>query len=277
MPRALIESTFGNELPFNDWSGMDYVEATAKRARVAMPFAAHLADADNRIAEGALLALADTTGGLAAVAAFGGVQQVATSTLQMSFLAAVPPGTGVIAEGTILAHDAMTTLVDVQLSTDDAARLPVRQSRVRLISTHPSAASQETTEHSPAPLARTAPPAQPLAFPEAIGFRQDTENRARVPFQPCLIGNASRRMIHGGVVASGMAEALARLRERDGRPAMILDSTTDFMRPALAHDMIITTHIRRAGRRYIFADADVQQDLPGTGLVTVAAMRATLF
>lgn len=277
MPRALIESTFGSDLPFNDWSGIDYLEATPRRVRLSLGFARHVADASGGLAEGALLALADTAGGMAAVAAFGGRQQVATATLQMSHLAPLPPGRGVLAEGTVLAHDAETTLVDVRLTVDEPTGLAVRQARVRLIRTYPSAAASGPAAGASATARRTVPGDAASSFAEAIGFRAEPPAGGVVPFQPVLIGNASRRMIHGGVVAAGMAEALVRpLDGGAGSPAAILDSTTDFMRPALSYDMTISTRTRRAGRRYVFADAEVRQDHPGTGPVVVASMRATL-
>ncbi len=274
MPRDLIERTFGNVLPFNDWSAIDYVEASPRRTRLTMPCAPHLAAPDGGIAEGPLLALADTTGGLAAMAVFDGARQVATATLQMSALAPMPPGTDVLASAVVVSHDAHSVLVDVDLLAGGEDGIRVRQARVRLVTTHPPAPTSTDADGAAARFVAPTPP--DLAFPLSIGFEPAPAGQWRIPFAPHLVGNAARRMVHGGVVAAGMAEALCRMPELDGAPAVILDSTTDYVRPAQAQDMTITTSLRRAGRRYAFADAEVLQEVPGKGLVPVAYMRATV-
>lgn len=279
MPRALVEKTFGSALPFNEWAGIDYLEASRQQARLHMPYAARLSDGAGAPAEGALLVLADVTGGIAAIAAFEGAFQVATSTLQMSHVAPVPPGCDVVSEGHVVGRDAHTVLVDVVLRTADAAATVLRHARVRLITSRQVDGKAQPAVSAALP-GQPAPPAEAPSLSAALAVEiapaADGLVRARVPFRPFLLGNASRQAIHGGGVASAMVEALTALPVfNQGRP-LVLDSTTDYVRPALGHDMEVVTEIRRAGGRYVFADARVEQVWPDAGRTTVAYTRATL-
>ena len=82
-----------SKLPFCVERGMDILHMTNAHSRIAMPWSEKNADAGGGVHEGALLALFDTTGAMAAWAEIGpGAYKASTTSIQAQILAPPPRG-----------------------------------------------------------------------------------------------------------------------------------------------------------------------------------------
>jgi acyl-coenzyme A thioesterase PaaI-like protein len=65
------------------------------------------------------------------------------------------------------------------------------------------------------------------------------------------VGDATRRTVHGGVLAAALeAAARAELEVASGRPARAVDFTSEFLRAATLVDTVFHVEITRRGRRF---------------------------
>ena len=110
---------YGGIIALNDWSGMIYQRITTNNTKMQLPFAAHLADAEGAIHRGMVLILIDAAAGQVAMAQMEWRAQVATISIQHCFVAPVPKGVGIIAEGKVIAGDDEVVLVHIRVRADD--------------------------------------------------------------------------------------------------------------------------------------------------------------
>lgn len=139
-PQAELPATFGDEgdanpgvlapfieqQPFIAARGMTIENMSAGRSRISMPAAAKNADGDGRTHEGAVLALLDTTGAMAAWAKTGpGKFKASTASIQVQTLA--PPATGdLIAYGHCIHQDREMLWSDAEVVDVATGRVTTR-------------------------------------------------------------------------------------------------------------------------------------------------------
>jgi uncharacterized protein (TIGR00369 family) len=107
------------KLPFCVERGLDVQHMTNAYSRIVMPWSQNNADADGGVHEGALLALFDTTGAMAAWADAGpGPFKASTPSIQAQILAA-PPRQDLIAYGKRVQRDGDLFWCDVEVAGSD--------------------------------------------------------------------------------------------------------------------------------------------------------------
>ncbi len=264
---------YGGIIALNDWSGMIYERITIQDTRMRLPFAPHLADAQGAIHRGLVVILIDAAAGQVAMAQMEWRAQVATISIQHCFVASVPKGAGLVAEGKVIAGDDEVVLVHIRVRADDNSDLVICEATVRLIAIR-----------KVEPLAQS--PDYPLVNrPGADVFfgagntsvtRDDGVLTMRFPFRDYYMGNRTRNALHGGVLAAALAEAADILGGDNRVPFQLLDGQVDYLRSATDRDMIVTARMDNAGSRVGFCSLTVAQDVPGQGRVEVARMSATL-
>jgi uncharacterized protein (TIGR00369 family) len=114
------------KLPFLEACGVRVEHMAGGRSRLTLPAAGANADADGGIAEGAVLALLDTTGAMAAWAETGpGNFQASTPALQAQLLAP-PPAEDLVAFGRVVHRDGEIFWSDVEVAVAADLRLVAR-------------------------------------------------------------------------------------------------------------------------------------------------------
>jgi uncharacterized protein (TIGR00369 family) len=113
-------------LPFVAGRGIRVEHMTGGRSRLVMPFSPANADATGGVHEGALLALLDTTGAMAAWAETGpGPYKASTPGLQAQILAPVPKA-DLVAYGRMVQRDGELLWSDAEIARADDARVVAR-------------------------------------------------------------------------------------------------------------------------------------------------------
>ena len=97
-------------MPFSDFLGVELIEVTPERVVARMKVRPELCTRPAVLHGGAVMALADTLGGVATVANLAAGQWTTTIESKTNFLAAVPEGETATAECTAL-HRGKTTMV----------------------------------------------------------------------------------------------------------------------------------------------------------------------
>ncbi|HJW77222.1 MAG: PaaI family thioesterase [Microvirga sp.] len=106
-------------MPFSDFLGVELVEVTPERVVARMKVRPELCTRPAVLHGGAVMALADTLGGVATVANLAAGQWTTTIESKTNFLAAVPEGETATAECTAL-HRGKTTMVwQTKISRED--------------------------------------------------------------------------------------------------------------------------------------------------------------
>jgi len=264
---------FGGVLLFNEWCGLRYGRSEPDGARIEMPFSPRIADAAGAISPGMMATLADSVGGQVAVARLGWRAQVATISLQLSLLAPMPPGVGLIGEGRVVAADAGTVLTDIRMITDDADTRLVATARLRLIMVRQVEAPTGATPYPPVTIPATGAFLGPDDFSVAIDGPRAEGRLAR---RSHYMGNAARAALHGGLVAAALFETLSHLGRQWAPAFRPLDGVVDFLRPARDAALLVRAEMGHAGSRIGFASAVLEQEHPGAGPATVARFTATL-
>ena len=114
------------KLPFLARLGIQIEHMTDGRARIVLPWRPEHADADGGFAEGAVLALLDTTGAMAAWATSGpGRYKASTPALQAQFLAP-PPAEDLVAFGRCRHRDGSAFWSDVEVCSAATRRVCTR-------------------------------------------------------------------------------------------------------------------------------------------------------
>ena len=106
-------------MPFSDFLGVELIEVTPERVVARMKVRPELCTRPAVLHGGAVMALADTLGGVATVAYLAAGQWTTTIESKTNFLAAVPEGETATAECTAL-HRGKTTMVwQTKISRED--------------------------------------------------------------------------------------------------------------------------------------------------------------
>ena len=106
-------------MPFSDFLGVELIEVTPERVVARMKVRPELCTRPAVLHGGAVMALADTLGGVATVANLAAGQWTTTIESKTNFLAAVPEGETATAECTAL-HRGKTTMVwQTKISRED--------------------------------------------------------------------------------------------------------------------------------------------------------------
>ena len=106
-------------MPFSDFLGVELIEVTPERVVARMKVRPELCTRPAVLHGGAVMALADTLGGVATVANLAAGQWTTTIESKTNFLAAVPEGETATAECTAL-HLGKTTMVwQTKISRED--------------------------------------------------------------------------------------------------------------------------------------------------------------
>lgn len=114
------------QAPFMAARGLRIEHMAAGRSRIAMPCSEANRDAEGRIHEGAMLALLDTTGAMAAFAEFGpGAWKASTPSIQAQTLAPAPAGE-VVAYGRCVQRDREMSWNDVEIVDPARGRVVTR-------------------------------------------------------------------------------------------------------------------------------------------------------
>lgn len=114
---------FIGRVPFHAVLGLEVEHMAGGRSRIVLPATAAAGDAGGGVAEGAVLALLDTTGSMAAWAETGpGRFKASTTGLQARFLEPVPAG-DLVGYGRVLHHDRELLLTDVEIARRDDRRV----------------------------------------------------------------------------------------------------------------------------------------------------------
>jgi acyl-coenzyme A thioesterase PaaI-like protein len=113
-------------MPFGSARGFHVEHMAGGSSRIRMPATSANTDADGGVHEGALLALLDTTGAMAAWAETGvGPYKASTPSLQARILAP-PPDEDLVAYGRMLQRDAEILWSEVEVAGADSARVCAR-------------------------------------------------------------------------------------------------------------------------------------------------------
>lgn len=114
------------QLPFHRLLGIAVEHMAGGRSRIVLPSGPAVADPAGGVAEGALLALLDTTGAMAAWAKTGpGPYKASTTGLQARMLEPVPPS-DLVGLGRVLHHDRELLLCEVDIARQAGGRLVAR-------------------------------------------------------------------------------------------------------------------------------------------------------
>lgn len=95
--------------------------------------------------------------------------------------------------------------------------------------------------------------------------------RMRLPFQPKLVGNPDIDAYHGGAVTSlldATAGLAAFLAPDEPRMWATLDLRIDYMKPALARDLLAEAHAYKVTRTIAFVRATAFHDSPDDPVAT---------
>lgn len=93
-------------------------------------------------------------------------------------------------------------------------------------------------------------------------------SRVRFAFRPPALVRSDGAGVHGGAIATALDTAACfAVIAAVGHDCGTLDLRTDFVRPVTGAELSVTGTVRRAGRRFAFADATVET-LPGTLLAS---------
>jgi acyl-coenzyme A thioesterase PaaI-like protein len=103
-----------------------------------------------------------------------------------------------------------------------------------------------------------------------VEFEVDSETKCiRGRFIPRVEHQGYQGIIHGGIVATLMDEAMVKLAWKLGHPAVSAEITVRFKSPAAPdEELIVTARLRKDSGRLIEADAEVRQGLKVIGEAT---------
>ncbi len=113
-------------VPFIGARGIRVEHMTGGTSRLVMPFAETNADASGGLHEGAVLALLDTTGAMAAWAESGHGRYKASTPAMQAQIVAPPPGEDLVGYGRCVQRDGEIFFGEVELATRPGARLVAR-------------------------------------------------------------------------------------------------------------------------------------------------------
>lgn len=117
---------FIHRVPFHGKLGLTAEQMAGGRSRIAMPWLETNADASGGVHEGAVLALLDTTGAMAAWAETGpGRFKASTPGIQAAILAAPPPG-DLVGYGRVVHRDRELLFSEVEIAQRPSGRLVAR-------------------------------------------------------------------------------------------------------------------------------------------------------
>jgi uncharacterized protein (TIGR00369 family) len=119
-------------MPFSDYLGVELVEVTPERVVARLTVRPELCTRPAVLHGGAVMALADTLGGVATVANLGEGQWTTTIESKTNFLAAVPEGEVATAECTAL-HRGKTTMVWQTRITREDGRVAAYVTQTQLV------------------------------------------------------------------------------------------------------------------------------------------------
>ena len=264
---------YGGIIALNDWAGMIYKRITIQDTLMHLPFAAHLADEEGAIHRGMVLILIDAAAGQVAMAQMEWRAQVATISIQHSFVAPLPKGAGILAEGKVIAGDDEVVLVHIRVRAENDPALVICEATARLIAIRKVEPLAQSPDY---PLVNVPGAAVFFGADNTILTRDDGVLTMRFPFRDYYMGNRTRNALHGGVLAAALVEAADVLGGGNHVPLQLLDGQVDYLRSASDLDMIVTARMDNVGSRVGFCSLNVAQDVPGQGRVEVARMSATL-
>lgn len=272
--RARSFSACGDVFPFSDWCGIRYMRSTPQDTQILLPFADRISDNEGRIGSGVVSALVDCAAGQVATASRDWQAQVATISMQQSFVALAEPGADLLAEGQLASDDGRTIMVDVRVSTTALEKKThIADARVRLVAVQ-DACRKDRGLAVPPPIC---PSDDPLFGPDDMLItRSAGQIIAELSSHRHYLGNTGLGALHGGVIAAALVEATLRLGDDAAPPFRIADGQVDFLSPAMDAGMVVKAEILRAGRRVAFCSAALEQDVPGKGMRPVARFNATM-
>ena len=103
-----------------------------------------------------------------------------------------------------------------------------------------------------------------------LGVRAGPSGTLVLPADPRNIGDHTRSVLHGGVLAAFLeVAALLHLRANGASGAATIECSTDFLRAAPVVDTTATVTVLRSGRRVAHLRVEAQQD-DSSRLVAVA-------
>ena len=103
-----------------------------------------------------------------------------------------------------------------------------------------------------------------------LGLRAGPEGTVVLPADSRNIGDHTRAMLHGGVLAAFLeAAALLHLRASGAAAATTIECATDFLRAAPVADTMAMVTVMRSGRRVAHLRVEAHQD-DASRLVAVA-------
>ena len=103
-----------------------------------------------------------------------------------------------------------------------------------------------------------------------LGLREGAGGTLVLPADPRNIGDYTRAVLHGGVLAAFLeVAALLHLRANGATGATTIECSTDFLRAAPVADTTATVTVIRSGRRIAHLRIEAQQD-DASRLVAVA-------
>ena len=103
-----------------------------------------------------------------------------------------------------------------------------------------------------------------------LGLREGTAGTVVLPADSRNIGDHTRAVLHGGVLAAFLeAAALLHLRANGATGAATIECSTDFLRAAPVADTTATVTVIRSGRRVAHLRIEARQD-DASRLVAVA-------
>jgi len=98
-------------------------------------------------------------------------------------------------------------------------------------------------------------------FHEQLGLRLVEWEHGRVRFSfraPAMVRSGEAGVIHGGALATALDTAACfAVIAAVGVDCSTVDLRTDFLRPASAEELVVNGQLRRAGKRFASADAEV--------------------
>lgn len=264
---------YGGQVCFSEWCGVRYEKSDPLDTRMAIPWLPRIASAQGVIGPGILAVMADVVGGQVASAEYGWKAQIATISLALSVTSTVPARVGLLANGRKIIEDDGTLLSDIQITTDDENKTLIANARLRKIVIARPPYPIEPGQYTPIEFDDTGP----FMSEQDIVFKGDGDRlHSRMEARPHFMGNVARGALHGGLVAAGLLETIAELGRRHERGFVPFDGVVDFLSPARDTTMDVSAQMLQAGGRIGFAEAEMFQELPGSGRRKIARLSATL-
>ena len=264
---------YDGPIAFSDWTGLRYLRSAPDETHMAMPFAPRLADAAGVIGPGIVATLFDTCAGQVAISHYGWQAQVATISLQPSFVAPPPPGAGLLASGRVVAADDGRVSIRVRVTADtDPAHLVCETSGRMIVTLRLQPRDDDRTWPTP-----EVDHPGPFLGPDDLTVRREAGGvTAHIARRPHYMGNTTRGALHGGMVAASLLETIAHLPAHGGGRVAPLDVQIDYLRPARDVDLVVRAEMHLSGSRVGFCSAFLEQDLPGRGPSPIARLTGTV-